>query len=194
MIFKFILVSDEEDEFRREIEIESDSTFLEFHKAILESVGYTDDQITSFFICDDDWERYQEVSLVEMDTASDTDCYTMADTHIDEFVEDEGQKLQYVFDTLNDRAFYIELKEVITGKDIAKPVCTKKKGKAPKQIDDSFLAEDLLADINGKGKKGGKGGSVDDDIYGDFGDDNGYDDEELGELSDDISFEDSYER
>ena len=85
-------------------------------------------------------------------------------------------------------------KEVITGKDIAKPVCTKKKGKAPKQIDDSFLAEDLLADINGKGKKGGKGGSVDDDIYGDFGDDNGYDDEELGELSDDISFEDSYER
>ena len=39
MIFKFILVSDEEDEFRREIEIESDSTFLELHKAILESVG-----------------------------------------------------------------------------------------------------------------------------------------------------------
>lgn len=64
MIFKFIMVSDEIDEFRREIEIESDSTFLEFHKAILDSVGYTDDQITSFFICDDEWERSQEISLV----------------------------------------------------------------------------------------------------------------------------------
>lgn len=193
MIFKFILVSDEVDDFRREIEIESDSTFLELHKAILESVDYTDDQITSFFACDDEWERLQEISLVEMDTASDTDCYTMADTHIDEFIEDEGQKLQYVFDTLNDRAFYIEVKEVITSKDIDKPVCTKKKGKAPKQTDDSFLTEDILAELSGKGKKGGKGGNVDDDIYGDFGDDSGFDDDELSELSDDINFDDSYE-
>lgn len=192
MIFKFIMVSDEIDEFRREIEIESDSTFLEFHKAILASVGYTDDQITSFFVCDDDWEREQEISLVEMDTASDCDSYTMEDTHLDEFLEDEGQKLQYVFDTLNDRAFYIELKQVITGKDLDAPVCTKKKGDAPKQSDDMFMPEDILAEINGKGKKG-KGGD-DDDIYGDFGDDSGFDDEELSELSDDLSFDDNYER
>ncbi|MCQ2192719.1 MAG: hypothetical protein MJZ23_07685 [Paludibacteraceae bacterium] len=191
MIFKFIMVSDEIDEFRREIEIESDSTFLEFHKAILDAVGYTDDQITSFFVCDDEWERYQEISLVEMDTASDCDCYTMEDTQLDEFLEDEGQKLQYVFDTLNDRAFYIELKQVITGKDLDAPICTKKKGNAPKQTDDSFLTEDILADITGKGKKG-KGG--DDDFYGDFSDTDGFDDEELGELSDDITFGDDYER
>lgn len=191
MIFKFIMVSDEIDEFRREIEIESDSTFLEFHKAILDSVGYTDDQITSFFICDDEWERSQEISLVEMDTASDCDCYTMEDTHLDEFIEDEGQKLQYVFDTLSDRCFYIELKQVITGKDLDAPICTKKKGDAPKQTDDSFLTEDILADLTGKGKKGK---NVEDDIYGDFGDDNGFDDEELSELSDDLSFDDDYER
>lgn len=190
MIFKFVIVSDENDEFRREIEIESDCTFLDFHKAILEAVNYTDDQITSFFVCDDEWERYQEISLVEMDTASDCDCYTMEETTLDQFIEDEGQKLQYVFDSLNDRAFYIELKQIITGKDLDAPVCTKKKGNAPKQTED-FNAEDLLAEINGKGKKG-KGN--DDDIYGDFGDDSGYDEEELGELSDDISFDDNYER
>ena len=52
----------------------------------------------------------------------------------------------------------------------------------------------LRQGTNGKGKKGGKNSNVDDDIYGDFGDDSSYDDEELGELSDDINFDDSYDR
>lgn len=186
------MVSEEVDDFRREIEIESDSTFLDLHKAILDCCGYTDDQITSFFACDDDFERMQEISLVETETASDCDCYTMADTHLDEFLEDEGQKLEYVFDTMSDRSFLLELKEVVTGKDLDAPVCTKKKGKAPKQTDDSFLTEDLFAIVNGKGK-GNKGG-MDDDILNGFDDDGGYDDEELGGLSDDISFSDDYER
>ena len=55
MIYKFRIVSDEVDNFRREICIDSDATFLELNDAILDSVGFTKDQMTSFFICDDDW-------------------------------------------------------------------------------------------------------------------------------------------
>ena len=50
MVYKFRLLSDEVDNFRRDIEIDSDSTFIELNNAILESVNYPDDQMTSFFI------------------------------------------------------------------------------------------------------------------------------------------------
>lgn len=136
MTYRFILVSDEADDFFREIKIDSEASFLEFHKAILESVGYPDDQMTSFFICEDNWEKCEEITLQEMRTRSDEDSWVMESTTISEFVEDEGQRLLYVFDPLAERCFFIELKEIITGERLTKPLITRKGGKAPKQTVD----------------------------------------------------------
>ena len=63
MIYRFTLISDEVDDFMREIQIDSEATFLDFHRAILSSVGYADDQMTSFCLCDEGWEKGQEVTL-----------------------------------------------------------------------------------------------------------------------------------
>ena len=82
MIFRFLLLSDEVDDFRREIQIDSDASFLELHHAISESVNYKEDDMTSFFICSDDWEKEQEITLVEMDTSSEEDSYTMEATRL----------------------------------------------------------------------------------------------------------------
>ena len=116
MIYRFTLISDESDDFVREIQIDPEATFYDFHKAILQSVGYTDDQMTSFFICDEDWEKEKEVTLEEMDDNSEIDSWVMKETRIDELVEDEKQKLLYVFDYMTERCFFIELSEIITGK------------------------------------------------------------------------------
>ena len=40
MIYKFRLVSDEADNFKREISIDADATFLDLRNAICDSVGY----------------------------------------------------------------------------------------------------------------------------------------------------------
>ena len=56
MVYKFKLVSDEVSNFSREIEIDSNSTFLQLRNAILDSVGYSKDDIDSFFLCDDEWQ------------------------------------------------------------------------------------------------------------------------------------------
>ena len=93
MIYRFTIISDEVDDFVREIQIDPEATFYDFHEAILKSVGYTDDQMTSFFICDDDWEREKEVTLEEMDTESEIDSWVMKDTRINELVEDEHRPL-----------------------------------------------------------------------------------------------------
>ena len=96
MLFRFLILSDEADDFKREIKIDSESTFLDLQNAILDSVGYTKDQMTSFFICDDDWSKKTEITLVEMDTSSEEDSYVMADTQLEELLEDEHQKLLLV--------------------------------------------------------------------------------------------------
>ncbi len=133
MLFRFLILSDEVDDFKREIKIDSEATFLELQNAILDSVGYTKDQMTSFFICDDDWSKKTEITLMEMDTTSDVDSYVMADTRLDELLEDEHQKLLFVFDYMTDRAFFMELREIVTGKDLDAPICSKSIGLPPAQ-------------------------------------------------------------
>ncbi|MGC3979345.1 MAG: hypothetical protein QM751_14640 [Paludibacteraceae bacterium] len=134
MIFKFTIISDEVDNFLRIIEIDSEASFLDFHHAILDSVDYEKNQLTSFFLCNDDWEKEQEITLIEMESSSEYDNLVMEDTVLDEILTDEKQKLMYVFDMISDRAFFIELTEMIPGKDLDEPVCKASKGKAPKQL------------------------------------------------------------
>ena len=51
-----------------------------------------------------------------------------------ELLEDEKQHLLYIFDPLADRAFFIELSEIITGKSLDEAVCTKQMGDAPQHV------------------------------------------------------------
>ena len=95
MVYKFKLVSDEVSNFAREIEIDSESSFLQLRNVILDSVGYTKDELDSFFICDDDWSRNEEITLEDMGSSSDQDVWLMDDTPLSEFLEDEGQKLMF---------------------------------------------------------------------------------------------------
>jgi len=136
MIFRFLMLSDEVDDFRREIQIDSDATFFDLHKAIISSVDYKDGEMSSFFICSDDWEKETEITLTEMDTSYDEDSFIMKDSILNDFLEDEKQKLMYVFDYLTERAFFIELREIITGKNLKEAICTKTQGIPPSQFVD----------------------------------------------------------
>lgn len=129
MVYKFTIISDEVEDFMREITIDADAKFVELHKLIIDSCGYSDDQLTSFTICGDGWEKGQDITLEEMDTDSDSDTYIMAETELSEFLEDEKQHLIYTFDPLSDRRFYIELSAIETGKNL-------KSGKVTRSIGD----------------------------------------------------------
>lgn len=134
MVYRFTIISDEVDNFRREIQIDSDATFLDFHNAILKSAEYPNDQMTSFFVCDENWEKETEVTLEDMGTTSDMDSWIMEETPLNELLEEEKQHLLYIFDPLADRAFFIELTEIITGKHLDEAVCTKRIGDAPQHV------------------------------------------------------------
>lgn len=69
-----------------------------------------------------------------MESSSEYDNLVMEDTVLDELLMDEKQKLIFVFDMISDRAFFMELTEMIPGKDIDEAVCTTSTGSAPVQI------------------------------------------------------------
>ncbi|MDL2277936.1 hypothetical protein LJC57_05015 [Parabacteroides sp. OttesenSCG-928-G07] len=183
MLFRFLILSDEVDDFRLDIVIDSEATFHDLHTTILDAIGYTKDQITSFFICDDDWSKKTEITLIEMDTSSEEDSYIMEETPLEELLEDEQQKLLYVFDYLTERAFFMELREIITGQSAQKPVVKRLEGMPPAQ----FITFDEI-DIKAPAST-----EIGEDFYGD----STYDPDELDEagfdgLTDDnsLSFDD----
>lgn len=160
MIYKIKLICDEVEGFVREIEIDSDALFLDLNKAILDSCGYTDDQMTSFYICDDEWERGQQVTREDMGVGpKDEDIFVMDQIRLSELIEDEGQKMEFVFDPFNERVFSLDVKEFIPGKSLTEPVVTRTKGKAPKQLEDMDLED-------GKPGKGQDDLGEDSEFYG----------------------------
>lgn len=180
MIYRFIILSDEVENFRRDILIDSESPFLDLHEAILDSVGYTKDQVTSFFTCDDDWTKQLEITLVEMDNdVADEDFFTMEDTYLSDLLDEERQKLVYVFDYLAERCFYLELHEIITGKKLKKAECTRKDGEPPIQIQD--INESLTIEA-------ATSRSMDDYFDDEFNLDE-YDEEDFGNLSESDPFD-----
>ena len=133
MVYRFLILSDEVANFKREIQISSEATFLDLHHALLDAVGYTKNEMSSFFICDDDWRKKTEITLVEMGAASDADIYLMEVTLLEELLTDEQQRLLYIFDYMTERAFFMELSEIITGKTLDKPLCSLSIGQPPVQ-------------------------------------------------------------
>ena len=137
MLYRIKFISDEADGFLREIKIDSDATFLDLNKAILDSCGYPDDQMTSFYVCDEEWERQQQITREDVSEPGheDEDLYVMEATRLNEFIEDEEQKFQYVFDPFNDRVFYLDVKELIPGEHLDQPVVSRSQGNPPVQVE-----------------------------------------------------------
>ena len=95
----------------REIQIDSEASFYDLHEAILKSTGYKDDQMTSFFICDDDWEKETEITLEDMGSgSSEEDTYIMRETPLSELLEDEKQR-QHLYERALDNKVFDVIRE-----------------------------------------------------------------------------------
>jgi len=126
-------MNEEIDSFKRVFEADADATFLDLHKAILESVGYPDDQMTSFFLCNEEWNRQQEVTLVEMPDTDEYDNMTMEETRLSDLLTEVKQRLIFVFDPMMDRYFFGSVSAIKPG-SMEGVSCVESKGKAPKQL------------------------------------------------------------
>lgn len=161
MVYRFTVISNEVEDFVREIKIDAEASFHDLHQAILSACHYADDTPVSFSICNHRWE--QEKEILPEDTGSfrpDEDVYLMKDTRLNELLEDEKQRLVYVFDPVGNRMLFMELTEIAFGKTLERAVCSRSRGEAPRQSMDweelpekeaAGQSEDLGEDFYGSG-------------------------------------------
>lgn len=145
--FKFRVLIDtlEEDNAFRDISIDSSFTFDKLSDAIIVAFGFGGGQMASFYLSNEDWDKGQEIGLMDM-SGENAEFEEMANTIIKDKVEELNQKLLYVYDFLSMWCFFVELVE-INEFDVAKeyPMLELEYGIAP---DESSKQLDILGDLS----------------------------------------------
>ncbi|HAM09019.1 MAG: hypothetical protein A2X05_03790 [Bacteroidetes bacterium GWE2_41_25] len=131
MVYKFVVLTDEDESFVREFEFLDTHTLLDFHNMLQDELEFDKSQMASFFMATDNWEKEEEFTLFDMGTGSST----METAVLEDIIFRKNQKLLYVFDFFNERALFVEYTgetNEVEGREM--PVCTNSKGLAPKQV------------------------------------------------------------
>ena len=131
MVYRFVVLSDEDEAFVREFEFLDSHSLLDFHNNLQEELEFDRSQIASFYMATESWEKEEEFTLFDMGAGSST----MENAVLEEIIFRKNQKLLYVFDFFNDRALFIEyVGEAREDEEREYPVCTNSKGLPPKQV------------------------------------------------------------
>lgn len=131
MVYKFVVLSDEDESFVREFEFLDSHTLMDFHNMLQDELEFDKSQMASFYMATDNWEKEEEFTLFDMGTGSST----MENAVLEDIIFRKNQKLLYVFDFFNERALFVEYTgESKENPDQEYPVCTNSKGIPPKQV------------------------------------------------------------
>lgn len=170
MTLKLTLFCQEKDDFVREILIDSDAKFAELHQLILNDCNYNEQDKQCFLICDEDWRVKQRICLRESEEVSyDTDINLMHETCIGDFLEDEGQRLAYVFDPNGKRFFLMELTENVFGRKEKKAIVNRRHGQPPLQTSGPLPTSPSGEFEEEASSSGETEGGLDESFYGDDG-------------------------
>lgn len=139
-VYKFKVSFEDYEDIYRIIEIKSGQTFLDLHKAILDSIGFDQKQMASFYMSNDTWKKGQEITLEDMSDDNDDTSIpipVMKDSKLSMFINDPHQKIIYVYDFLEMWTMQLELTSIDMKEKAGQkyPVLTKSIGLAPKQYD-----------------------------------------------------------
>ena len=131
-IYRFRVAFEDQEDVYRDIEIRSSQTFEEFHTVILSSIGFDKKHAASFFVCDSQWRKGTEVTLLEEDL--EDGVRWMKKTKIAACVEDPYQYFMYIYDKNVSWSFTVQLIKIIKEEGNGDyPLCIKSFGTAPKQ-------------------------------------------------------------
>ncbi|MFP4555232.1 MAG: IS1096 element passenger TnpR family protein [Bacteroidales bacterium] len=147
MIYKFRMISGDERAFLREYEVYSDCTFLDFHKFIQNDLDFDANQLASFFLTDEQWNKGMELTLIDMENDAGPAAIPMDSVKVKELLKKKKERLLYVFDIFSDRCFFIELADIFEPKEnVQYPRCAASVGSAPDQIIVEDISMEDLAD------------------------------------------------
>ncbi len=147
LIYRFRVTSEELDSFYREIEIQPNQTFLDFHVIMMEAVDLHHCDHASFFMTDKRYQKDKEVSLkpekrvvrkydedLDQVTTETISVPLMKDAKLKNYIEDPHQRMLYEFTSNEYHSFFIELFKIFPVDNMTSyPRCSKRQGELPKK-------------------------------------------------------------
>ena len=110
--FRVLLDSDKNEEVFRDILISDASDFETFYHAIMKSFNFKGDQMASFYVSNEDWDKGHEISFLDMsydDDSIDSPASVMKNAVIKDFLEEPDQRFILVYDFMKMWIFLVEL-------------------------------------------------------------------------------------
>jgi hypothetical protein len=119
--YRFRINFEEQDGFSRDIDLQSDQTFLEFHNILSENLSLDKNLECTFYMCDHFYRKrkriYQPGSTDKRLAGSDEEVQQkqlfMDECVLSDYIDDPHQKFIYVYDMEKDWSFYIELLKIL---------------------------------------------------------------------------------
>lgn len=110
--FRVLLDSKDKNEVFRDILISDQDNFESFYRAILSAYNFSNDQMASFYMSNENWDKGFEISLFDMSFGEDSEQIlpgVMSTSKIGDFIQESDQKIILVHDFLRMWIFLIEL-------------------------------------------------------------------------------------
>ncbi len=146
-IYRFRVLIDHPSEAFRDIEIRSDQTFLDLHKAIKSAFGFIGQEMACFYVSDQEWNKGPEIPLADLGFGQDGEAAPalMNEVEISDHLRGTDQRFIYAYDFLYMWIFLVELIQAsVAEAGVEYPRVVISMGIAP---DEHSKEEDLSAGI-----------------------------------------------
>lgn len=139
-LYRFRVSFEDYDDVMREIDVKSNQTFENLHRAIHQSTGYDPEKSASFYISNDQWTKGEEITFMPNQKRIDRGISLMEKVKLSSFIDDPHQKFYYTYNFDRPYDFHVELMKIILDEDpkLTYPHIVKSVGEAPKQFTNTF--------------------------------------------------------
>ena len=135
-LYRFRITFEDYDDVMREIDVKSNQTFEDLHRAIHQSTGYNPEYPSSFYIANDQWIKGEEITFMPNQKRIDRGVALMDKVKLLKYIDDPHQKFYYTFNFDRPFDFHVELLKIILDENpgTTYPAIIKSVGEAPKQF------------------------------------------------------------
>ncbi|MES2268124.1 MAG: hypothetical protein V4520_15295 [Bacteroidota bacterium] len=142
-LYRFRVTFEDYDDVSRDIDVKSNQTFEDLHKAIHQSTGYNPEFPSSFYISNDQWMKGEEITYLPNQKRIDRKIPLMDKIKLSSFIDDPHQKFYYTFNFDRPFDFHVELMKIILEDTpgVTYPAVVRSVGEAPKQFGNVFNPE-----------------------------------------------------
>jgi len=106
--FRIVLDHKDDNEIFRDIILPSTATFKQLNDVLLQSVNFTGQEMSSFHWSNEDWDKGNEIPLLDMSFDDNNEVITMDEYPLETILTADSKKLLFIYDFLRMWIFYVD--------------------------------------------------------------------------------------